>query len=182
MYASLVWDNGTDTLFYYLKPYNSKTFPNTYGYKSRIRKYQNWWLIDEKAPTGYDGISEIDEKCLRFADILLMDAEALTMQNKVADAYIPVNKVRARALLSPLAAGFTQDQMMAEIRHQRMIEFFREGQRFYDLRRWGLLEQEIKDPNTDKQNNQNFQLKYQYLPLPQTELDANPNLTQNDPW
>jgi hypothetical protein len=180
MYASIVWDNRTDTLYYYLKPYNSKTFPNTYGFKSRIRKYQNWWLVDEKAPTGNDGISEIDEKCLRFADILLMNAEALTMQNKVADAYTSMNRVRARAQLSPLTAGYTQDQMMAEIRHQRMIEFFREGQRFYDLRRWGLLGQELA--NSDKQNRENFQTKYEYLPLPQTELDANPNLIQNPPW
>ena len=178
-YASIVWDNGADTLFYYQRPYNSTTFPNPYGFNCRIRKYLNWWTTNEQ-PVAIDEISEINEKCLRFADVLLLYGEALTMQNKVADAYTPVNRIRARAKLAPLQAGFTKDQMMSEIRHQRMIEFFREGQRFYDLKRWGLLVQEMA--NTDKLGHENFELKNQYYPLPQAELDANPNLTQNEPW
>jgi len=179
-YASIVWDGGPDTLFYYQKPYNLKNYPNSYGFKCRIRKYLNWWTKNEQ-PVGLDQVSEINEKCLRFADILLMYAEALTMQGKVTDAYTPVNRIRARASLAPLASGYTQDQMMAEIRHQRMIEFFREGQRFYDLKRWGLLTQEMA--NTDKPGHENYQSpKYDYYPLPQAELDANPNLTQNPPW
>jgi hypothetical protein len=187
MYASVVWDgkdaNG-DTLKYYTKNYNLTNFAQTsytVKFKCRLRKYQNWWGANEtSAPAGFDGVSEIDEKCLRYADILLMSAEALTMENKIDSAYTPLNQIRARANLAPLAAGFTQDQMMTEIRHQRMIEFFREGQRFYDLRRWGLLATEMA--NTDKENSDNYQTKYEYLPLPQKEIDANPNLTQNPPW
>jgi starch-binding outer membrane protein, SusD/RagB family len=186
MYASLVWqgvDANGDSLTYYQKVYNTKNFPNEYGFYSRIRKYQNWWAADEAVSVGgpgADGISEIDEKCLRFADILLMQAEALTMQGKVTDAYSYINRVRARAKLSALTNGFSQDQMMSEIKHQRMIEFYREGQRFYDLRRWGMLAQELK--NSDKENADNFEPKFAYLPLPQAELDANPNLEQNPDW
>lgn len=117
---------------------------------------------------------------MRFADVLLMYAEALTMQGKVSDAYVPLNRIRARAKLSLLPTGYTQDQMMSEIRHQRMIEFFREGQRFYDLKRWGLLKQEMA--GTDKPGHENFEMKYQYYPIPKDEIDANPNLTQNEPW
>jgi len=179
-YASIVWDGGTtDTLYYYQKVYNLTNFPNPYGFKCRLRKYQNWWGKDEK-PVGLDQVSEINEKCLRFADILLLYGEALTMQDKVSDAYVPINRVRARAKLAALPAGYSKDQMMTEIRHQRMIEFFREGQRFYDLKRWGLLETEMA--NTDKPNHENFTMKYQYYPIPQAEIDANPGITQNPPW
>jgi hypothetical protein len=181
MYASIVWE-GVDAngvpLMYYTKTYNTTNFPNEYGFKSRIRKYQNWWLLNEITPD--DGISEIDEKCLRYADILLMYAEALTQQGKSDKAYDAVNKIRERANLKDLPAGYSQDQMMKEIQHQRMVEFYREGQRFYDLRRWGTLAQELT--NSDKENANKFQTKYEYLPLPQSELDANPNLTQNPPW
>jgi hypothetical protein len=86
---------------------------------------------------------------MRFADILLMHAEALTMQDRTAEAYPLVNRIRQRANLADLPTGFNGEQMMEEIRHQRMIEFFREGLRFYDLKRWGLLEQEIT--NSDKE-------------------------------
>lgn len=166
---------------YYNRPYPD-SFPNDYGFKSRIRKYLNWWNNDEM-PVGLDQVSEINEKCMRFADVLLMYAEALTMQGKVTDAYAPVNRVRTRANLANLPSGYNQDQMMAEIRHQRMVEFFREGSRFYDLKRWGLLEQEIKnDATLDKPGHENFEPKNAYYPIPQAEIDANPNLEQNDLW
>jgi hypothetical protein len=117
---------------------------------------------------------------LRYADILLLHAEALTMQNRQAEAYPLVNRIRARAKLAPLAAGLSSTQMMEEIRHQRMLEFFREGQRFYDLKRWGILEQEIK--NSDKVGRQFFTAKHAYFPIPQNELNTNPSITQNAGW
>jgi hypothetical protein len=62
-----------------------------------------------------------------------------------------------------------------------MIEFFREGQRFYDLKRWGLLEEEIA--NSDKEGRQFFNLaKHEYFPIPQNEINTNPNVEQNPNW
>jgi hypothetical protein len=104
-----------------------------------------------------------------------MLAEAYTQQGNVADAYQYVNQIRQRANLAVLPAGYSQAQMMAEIRHQRMIEFAREGYRFYDLRRWGLLQTEIT--NSDKQGRQNFNPSlHEYFPIPQSEVDSNPNI------
>ncbi len=139
MYASIVWDY--PGAMYYNLPYTS--FANPFGYKSRIRKYQNWRNNNEGI-----WISEINEKVLRYSDVLLMYAEALTMQNKTSEAYPLMNRVRSRANLAALPAGYSSDQMMTEIRHQRMIEFFREGLRFYDLKRWGIVKQEML--NSDK--------------------------------
>jgi hypothetical protein len=117
---------------------------------------------------------------LRYADILLLYAETVTLQGRPADAYPLLNRIRSRAKLAPLAAGLSATQVMAEIRHQRMLEFFREGQRFYDLKRWGLLEQEIK--NSDKVGREFFTAKFAYFPIPQGELNTNPNIKQNTGW
>jgi hypothetical protein len=171
MYATLVWDY--PGAMYYNKPFSD--FKLVFGYSSLIRKYQNWRENNEGI-----WISEINEKVLRYADILLLYAETVTMQGRPADAYPLLNRIRSRAKLAPLAASLSATQVMAEIRHQRMLEFFREGQRFYDLKRWGLLEQEIK--NSDKVGKEFFSSKFAYFPIPQGELNTNPNIKQNTGW
>ncbi|MCX2679486.1 RagB/SusD family nutrient uptake outer membrane protein [Galbibacter sp. EGI 63066] len=172
MYASLVWDYpGAE---FYNIPYTEISSP--FGHSSRIRKYQNWRDDDEGI-----WISEINEKALRFADILLMYAEALTMQGRTTEAYPFVNRIRERANLADLAAGMGQDALMEEIRHQRMIEFFREGFRFYDLKRWGLIGEEIE--NSDKVGKEFLTLpKHEYFPIPQGEMNTNPEIEQNPNW
>jgi starch-binding outer membrane protein, SusD/RagB family len=179
MYATLIWDYPGAT--FYNKPFSS--FSLQFGFKSMFKKYQNYTQNNEL--TGSSGAanyqSSINERALRYADILLLLAEALTMQQKVNDAYAYVNQVRSRATLAPLAAGMNQTQMMAEIRHQRMIEFAREGQRFYDLKRWGLLQPEMT--NSDKVGRQFFSPgKHDLFPIPQSELNANPLMVQNSKW
>jgi hypothetical protein len=147
-----------------------------------FKKYQNYWQKNEL--TGAKGgsyTSSNNERAMRYADVLLMIAEALTMQQKPADAYPFVNAIRSRAKLSPLPAGYSEAQMMAQIRHQRMLEFAREGIRFYDLKRWGLLQQEIT--NSDKVGRQFYVVnKHDFFPVPQSELNANPKMEQNDRW
>lgn len=172
MYASIVWDY--PGAMYYNRPYTG--FSVVFDKKSRVRKYQNWRDANEGIQ-----ISEINEKALRFADILLLYAEALTMQGKVQEAYPLVNRIRTRANLAVLSSGYTKENMMLEIQHQRMVEFFREGQRFYDLKRWGLLEKEIT--NSDKEGREFFNLaKHSYFPIPQNEINTNPNIEQNSAW
>lgn len=171
MYATLVWDY--PGAMYYNKPFSA--FKLVFGYSSLIRKYQNWRENNEGI-----WISDINEKVLRYADILLLYAETETMLGRPADAIPLLNRIRSRAKLAPLAAGLSATQMMTEIRHQRMLEFFREGQRFYDLKRWGLLAQEIK--NSDKVGREFYADKFAYFPIPQGELNTNPNIKQNTGW
>ena len=171
MYATLVWDY--PGAMYYNKPFSA--FKLVFGYSSMIRKYQNWRENNEGI-----WISDINEKVLRYADILLLYAETETMLGRPADAIPLLNRIRSRAKLAPLAAGLSATQTMTEIRHQRMLEFFREGQRFYDLKRWGLLAQEIK--NSDKVGREFYADKFAYFPIPQGELNTNPNIKQNTGW
>lgn len=179
MYATLIWNYPGAT--FYNKPFSS--FSLTFGFKSMFKKYQNYNQNNEL--TGSSGASDyssnINEKAIRYADVLLMIAESLTMQGKPAEAYTYVNQIRTRAKLTNLTAGYSQDQMMTEIRHQRMIEFARENQRFYDLKRWGLLQQDIA--NSDKVGKQFYVAKkFDYFPVPQNEINTNPLMTQNPNW
>jgi hypothetical protein len=179
MYATLAW-NYEGSVFYN-RPF--KEFNLNFGYSSLIKKYQNYMQNDEI--TGLSGASDNttsnNERALRYADVLMMLAEAITMQGRPAEAYPYVNQIRNRAQLANLPAGYDQTQMMAEIRHQRMIEFARENQRFYDLKRWGLLAQEIA--NSDKVGRQFFVAgKHEYFPIPQNEINTNQLITQNAGW
>ena len=157
---------------YYTQPFTSKFKADDIW----LRKNQNWWNADEG-----DWKSELNEYAMRYADVLLMLAEARTMQGKVPDAIPLVKRIRDRALLTDLdMTGYNQTQMMAEIMHQRNVEFAREGLHFFDLRRWGTLENVIRDSKMDGYNN--YSPKYNFYPIPENELNNNPKMTQNTNW
>lgn len=179
MYATLIWDYPGAT--FYKKPFTDFKLP--FGFKSLFKKYQNYTQTNELA--GASGASNYtssnNERALRYADVLLMLAEAVTLQGRPAEAYPFVTLIRNRAQLATLPAGFSQAQMINEIVHQRMIEFARENHRFYDLKRLGLLQQEIA--NSDKVGKQFFVPgKHEYFPIPQNEINSNQAITQNPKW
>jgi starch-binding outer membrane protein, SusD/RagB family len=179
MYATLAWDYPGST--FYNKPFSA--YKLLFGYKSMFKKYQNYWQNDELTGSGgaVDYTSSNNERVLRYSDVLLMIAEALTMQDKAGEAYPFVKQIRDRAKLPILVGGLGKDQMMAEIRHQRMLEFARENQRFYDLKRWGLLGQEIS--NSDKVGKAFFNAaKHSLFPIPQAEINSNSKIEQNPNW
>jgi len=168
--TTLAWDYPENVFFQ--KDFHTFFGPN----KICNKKNQNWWNASEG-----DGKSELDEYGVRYADVLLMLAEAYTMQSNVTAASPLVKRIRDRAKLADKNfSGYTQDQMMAEIRRQRNLEFAREGLRWYDLQRWGLFETVIK--NSTEPGKENYTSKFQYFPIPQSELNSNPNMTQNDAW
>ncbi|HEX2722038.1 MAG TPA: RagB/SusD family nutrient uptake outer membrane protein [Gemmatimonadaceae bacterium] len=122
----------------------------------------------------------INYRVIRFADVLLMEAEALNELGNTAGAYQFINRVRARAQLAPLPAGLTQAQMRDRILKERLLEFGLEAQRWNDLKRHNLLSKSlaVNDPEY------NFFVpgKSENLPIPQTEIDLNPNVRQNPGW
>jgi hypothetical protein len=85
-----------------------------------------------------------DWPLIRYTDVLLQYAEALTMQNKIDDAISLVNQVRSRAHMPLLTNGGSdangvsgQDDMMERIRYERRVELCVEGINFFDEVRWG---------------------------------------------
>lgn len=135
----------------------------------------------------------------RLGEIMLdfAEAENEAQGTPSADVYEYVNAIRTRAKLPGLEAGLTQAQMREKIRHERRIEMAFEDNRFWDVRRWGLVQDkfniQIKGMRiTQSGNNFNYQVvnvrprvfdfKKNLFPIPQSEINRNPNMDQNPGW
>jgi hypothetical protein len=125
--------------------------------------------------------ASINYKVLRYADILLMYAEALNEQGQTATAFPYINKVRARVSLAPLA-GLSQTTLRDAILHERLLEFGMEGQRWLDLGRQNLFADLATLRAHDSEFNFFTANKSQLLPIPTTEINLNPNIHQNPGW
>lgn len=132
------------------------------------------------------GNSSLNYVYIRYADILLMKAEALNELNNPTQAIVPLNEVRKRAresylydedllgfgvvpvgLLPDVAAG-SQASVRNAIRHERRVELGFEFHRFFDLMRYGqaTAEAALADTNFDF-------AQHRYFLIPQSEIDAN---------
>ena len=89
---------------------------------------------------------------IRYADVILMRAEALAMQNRLGDALVYLNKTRTRAGLAALSAvgDGSKEAFIQELADERGREFALEGQRWYDLVRLGLAYTYFKYMGYDK--------------------------------
>lgn len=116
---------------------------------------------------------------LRFADVLLMKAEALNELGSTTEAEEPLYMVRKRAGLTDRSdvEGLTQDQMRTKIRNERRIELAFEGHRWFDMIRWDNGQYALDFLHSI--GKVNAQKKHLLLPIPQKEIDSNPNLKQN---
>ncbi|MDX2286937.1 MAG: RagB/SusD family nutrient uptake outer membrane protein [Bacteroidia bacterium] len=151
-----------------------------------IRKYVS---KDVKTQSGVASVN--NPRILRYADVLLLKAEALVRSGgSVSEALALVNQVRARARnmvpggLVPADRPASADaaQVMTWIMEERMIELAGEESRWFDLRRWhkaGLLLL-----NTAFFNSINSKISFDpgthlLFPIPNNEIDLNPNVSQN---
>ena len=128
---------------------------------------------------------------IRLADVLLMLAEAYNETNHTDLAIAEVNKVRARVNMPLLGSGpewlnvAGKDDMTERIRRERACELAGEGPRYWDLRRWGILKESVKDAKDifgDLMYTRSYQPRHELWPIPLTEMDRNLNLTQNPGW
>jgi len=136
------------------------------------------WISDQDARFSASN-SSADLVLLRYADVLLMYAEA---KNEVsgpdASVYSAINKVRARAGMPDVPTGLSQEQMRAAIRHERIVEFIGEGTRYYDLLRWRTAEEVI--PSIPELESRIFDPTANYRwPIPQNAIDQSPGIEQN---
>ncbi|MBR1872701.1 MAG: RagB/SusD family nutrient uptake outer membrane protein [Bacteroidales bacterium] len=82
----------------------------------------------------------------RYSEVLLNKAEALAQKGDCELANIELGKVRGRVGL-PAKSGTTTEAVMADIKHERMVELAGEGRRFWDLRRWRDAVEVINEKN-----------------------------------
>lgn len=160
-------------------------------------------LIDPSSPDMVQGFpwgaSSLNFILIRYADILLLKAEALIETNQDLDgARQLINQVRAKAErsvdgsyrpvdLDPMkanylvssypAAGWTQDYARKAVRMERRLELAMEGNRWFDLVRWGTV---VNDVNAYMQSESKLRAYYKgasitgneiYLPIPVSEVN-----------
>jgi hypothetical protein len=174
---------------YYIKKLSS--YLSTYSSTTFTEKKYNWPVI-------------------RLADLYLLYAEALNESLEAPDqeVYDYVNLVRERAGLKSVEESWSQYSVYPEkyknkegmrkiIQQERNIELAFEGQRFWDIRRWGLAVEYFKQPiqgwnvyGTTSQDfyqpvtlaNLNYSLRDVFWPIAESEMLINPNLLQNPGW
>lgn len=149
-----------------------------YGWDDPYWKNKNSYPIISKYNDPNNGTNDFYQ--IRLADILLLRAEAYNAAGDITNAATLVNKVRARVGL-PATAAANQTDMASAIQTERRLELAFEGQRWFDLVRTGqaiavMNAQKDGSGNALNYNVQPYQLLY---PVPQTQLDLNPLLTQN---
>lgn len=112
---------------------------------------------------------------IRYADVMLMYAEALNEVNNGpnAVAYNMVDQVRDRAGLAPLATGLSKADFAAAVAHERQVELAFEGHRWFDLVRTGKAIEVMNNHFGGSITVQPFQL---VAPIPQTEININPSV------
>lgn len=121
----------------------------------------------------------------RFADILLLKAEALIMKGNLQEAAAIIDRIRNRVGLSPLpsSAKSSKENLLDAYLKERRLELAFEGERWFDLVRLDKVEEVMnavfaKDSGRHPQKTPFTQNSYR-LPIPQSVLDANENLVQN---
>ena len=147
-----------------------------------LKKYTAYFVNATNADNmGHKEGKANNLRAMRFSEVLLMYAEACAMTNDANGANTVLKIIRKRAGLADKT--FAQADLMAEIEHQCLLEFFGEGHRFDDLKRW-YTTQEIKTifNANEKQGADNFQEKYRYYPIPSGELNNNNAMEQTELW
>ncbi len=112
-------------------------------------------------------------RLIRMADVYLMAAEANYMSdgNETA-AHAALDSITTRAKIAPITTSGAQ--LLADIKHQRMVELAFEGHHFADLIRWGDAAAVL--------GSKGYLAKHALYPIPQKELDLNKNMVQSDLW
>lgn len=157
----LTLPNLTNALYWNKKVYNNYNDYLAAGLGTPNNEAQNTW---------------VNHRVLRYADVLLMAAEAANELGggpNQLNAVSWTNMVRARANL-PAIAFASQGQMRDVIKKERRIEFAMEFERFFDLVRWNDAIAVL--------GGLGYQNKHRFYPIPTTALNANPQLVQNPEW
>ncbi len=176
VYATIIWPQSG--LKYYGMTYNQL-------FGDGVTEMAWYKYSEAELDHKIEGYSGKNLRVLRYSDILLMHAEALNNLSHTSAAVGSVNKVRNRAQLSSLPAGTSKADLAKEIEHQRVCELADEGNRWYDLLRWGG---NIDKSMTIQQNltahgaigAQNYKPgRNEYFPIPLSELQTNTKIKQN---
>lgn len=154
--------------------------PGQTGYV--MRKYADF----SHAPFSYAKTdSDQDMVSIRFADVLLMYAEAKNeASGPDASIYDALDEIRSRPGVNMPAVDQTtyntKETLRDFIRHERRVELALEGLRYFDIKRWGIAHTKLPTIVNPGGVHLVFEQRHYRFPFPQAELDNNPELEQND--
>ena len=151
-------------------------------------------------------LSGLNYHIMRYADVLLMAAEANVELNNLAAAQTLVNQVRARAqsmatvknaagadaanydIAQYTAPWTSQTDARKAVRFERRLELAMEGHRSFDLRRWGVAETVMNryiakegETITPFAKGQSFQSKHILFPIPLSAIDGSGGVINQNP-
>lgn len=129
----------------------------------------------------------VNIRLIRFADVLLMGAEAANESGNTAEALEWLERVRGRARnsaytdqstvgLLPKVTTTDVVELRAAIKHERRVELALEPDRFYDLVRWGDAEKVLHAAGKT-----NYQHKHRFFPIPQDQIDQSDGVLVQNP-
>ena len=149
-------------------------------YPSVPRKFWNKKVYTNPSVRAYTGERQgwwVNQRELRYADVLLMAAEAANEIGGATNEALAVDllkQVRSRVGL-PQVDFVDKAKMRAAIQNERRIEMGMENERFFDLVRWGLASSVLGPLG--------YQNKHRYYPIPQPAIDRSGGvLVQNPEW
>lgn len=177
-----------------------------------VGKWRREWMTEEDRGKNMN-YADVNFCVLRYADVVLMAAEAYNETGNTSQAWTLINRVRQRAGATPVNSGnyatllkapkvydlpFIDDgdeqgRVRTALYWERGFELAFEGQRKYDLIRWGVLNEALQLFGANSVVNQNgrnaypaymnFQTgKHELLPIPLVEMQSNPLLEdKNNP-
>lgn len=180
---------------------------DTYGYNNTKR----FWLSPESpdATQGWPwGASALNWQIIRYADLLLYKAEALIeIGTDLEQARNLINRVRSRAKASSYvkdfndpakyaanyniglypAQGWNQDYARKALRTEMRLEKAMEGERFFDLVRWGIAKEtmnnyfEAEKDNRVYYQNASFETGEEYFPIPVAQYNFSGGIYVQNP-
>lgn len=129
-------------------------------------------------------------RVMRYAEVLLLAAEAHVQGGDKGKALNYINQIRSRARLAPLGSVTLDD-----VKKEKRLELCLESVRFQDLVRWGDAETVLAEQGKQvpaftgskvefmwSNKTYGFKAKHKLLPIPRKEMELNPNMEQNEGW
>ena len=200
--------NGGKTFTYSHRTYNSSgtivNYSKTYNDGDPIEYDYRWsetGMNVKKLTRNVAHLQDVysdgmDVPIMRMADLYLILAEALAEQNN-AEALVWINKVRARPSVNITPRTTADGTLRDMVRHERRVELAMEGQRIFDLLRWGIIKETFGNGDKVKKHFFSDYLTDQFtrfampdlknypgeplLPIPQAEIDRNSKINANNP-
>lgn len=133
---------------------------------------------------GYSTVSDADIVIVRYAHVLLMLAEAENEAHGTTTiALNAINEVRMRSGQPAIQTGISKEELRERIRNEWRVETCFEGLRYFQLKRWKLMDKLVngaEDP-AYKGYIKVYKSAFEFFPIPQTEIDKAGGILVQDP-